>query len=82
MYKLCLGVPARIINVFEKDGLRIAKVILGGIARDVIVVTNEDLEEGDYVIVHAGMAISKIDENELETILNIWRELEQVIIEN
>jgi len=55
---------------------------MGGIARDVIVVTNEDLKEGDYVIVHAGMAISKIDENELETILNIWRELEQVIIEN
>ena len=82
MYKLCLGVPARIINVSKKDGLRIAKVIMGGIARDVIVVTNEDLKEGDYVIVHAGMAISKIDENELETILNIWRELEQVIIEN
>jgi len=79
---LCLGVPARIINVSEKDGLRIAKVIMGGIARDVIVVTNEELKEGDYVIVHAGMAISKIDESELETILNIWRELEQVIIGN
>ncbi len=79
---MCLGVPARIINVSEKDGLRIAKVIMGGIARDVIVVTNEELKEGDYVIVHAGMAISKIDESELETILNIWRELEQVIIGN
>lgn len=79
---MCLGVPARVINIFKRDGLRIARVVMGGITRDVIVVTNEDLKEDDYVIVHAGMAISKIDENELETILNIWKELEQVIIEN
>lgn len=79
---MCLGVPARVINIFKRDSLRIARVAMGGITRDVIVVTNEDLKEDDYVIVHAGMAISKIDENELETILNIWKELEQVIIEN
>ncbi len=79
---MCLGVPAKVIDVFERDGLRIARVVMGGVTRDVIIVTGEDLVKGDYVIVHAGMAISKIDEEELDTILGIWRELEQVLAES
>ncbi len=79
---MCLGVPARVVElVSDESGLRIARVEMGGAIVDVLVVTSEDISPGDYVIVHAGMAISKIDEEELDTVLNLWRELSSVLVE-
>ena len=72
---MCLGVPARIINIWSEEGLKYAKVDLGGAVKDVIVVTSEELKEGDYVIVHAGMAISKINEDEVKEIDDLLKEL-------
>ncbi len=77
---MCLGVPGEVLEVYTREtGLKIAKVRIGGVVREVIIVTSEDIKPHDYVIVHAGMAISKIDSSELETILNLWRELEEAI---
>ena len=72
---MCLGVPAKIVKVWVEGGLRYAKVDLGGVVKDVIVVTSEDLGIGDYVIVHAGMAISKIREEEVKEITELLNEL-------
>lgn len=44
---------------------------VGGIKREVSVELLSDVKEGDYVIIHAGFAISKIDEEEADTMLNI-----------
>ncbi len=78
---MCLGVPARVIDVREdENGLRVARVEIGGVSRDVVVVTSEDIHPGDYVIVHAGMAISRINEDELESILELWREISREIV--
>ncbi len=76
---MCLGVPARIVKVWVEGGLRYAKVDLGGTIKDVILVTDEDVIEGDYVIVHAGMAISKIRENEVKEIDELLKELESTL---
>ncbi len=77
---MCLGVPGEVLEIHAREtGLRIAKVRIGGVVREVVIVTSEDIKPHDYVIVHAGMAISKIDASELETILNLWRELEEAI---
>jgi len=72
---MCLGVPAKIVEIYENSGMRYAKVDLGGVVKDVIVVTSEDLGIGDYVIVHAGMAISKIREEEVKEITELLNEL-------
>jgi len=64
---MCLGVPAKIVEIRGKEA--IAEV--GGIKREVSVELLSDVKEGDYVIIHAGFAISKIDEEEADTMLNI-----------
>lgn len=80
---MCLGVPAEVINVKEEEnGLRVAKVRMGGVLSDVIIAFGEELKPGDYVIVHAGVAISKIDESEVKSVLELWKELEEALLDN
>ena len=56
---MCLAVPGKIIEAEERDGSRIAKVKFGGIARQV-----SEAQVGDYVMVHVGFAISRVDAEE------------------
>ena len=74
---MCLGVPAKVIDVYERDGMRLALVEVGGTHIEAIVALEEEINPEDYVIIHAGIVISKIREEELDEILNIWRELER-----
>lgn len=65
---MCLGIPGRIVET-QGDGLmRMGKVDFGGIAREVCLAYVPEAGPGDFVIVHAGFAISQVDEEEaLET---------------
>ena len=72
---VCLGVPAKVLKVRVEGGIKYAEVDLGGVRREVIVATDEPLELGDYVIVHAGIAISKINENEVKELSKLWSEI-------
>ena len=66
---MCVGLAAKVVNV--KDGTAI--IDAGGAKRDVSAELLEDLEPGDYVMVHAGVAIAKISEDddvETEGIIN------------
>ncbi|WP_440059659.1 HypC/HybG/HupF family hydrogenase formation chaperone [Thermogladius sp. 4427co] len=72
---MCLGVPAEVVGVYYSEtGLPMARVRIGGIIKEVILGV-EDVKPGEYVIVHAGVAISKIDENELKDVLELYNEL-------
>lgn len=72
---MCLGVPAKVLKKRVAGALTYAEVDLGGVVQEVIVATDEDVREGDYVIVHAGIVISKINENELEETLRLYKEV-------
>ncbi len=71
---MCLGVPAKVLRVWVEGGLKYAEVSMGGGSRTVIAPL-EDIKPGDYVIVHAGIAISKVREEEVEETLKLWEEL-------
>ncbi|ABN69127.1 hydrogenase assembly chaperone hypC/hupF [Staphylothermus marinus F1] len=71
---MCLGVPAEVLETRKEGELVILKVKMGGVVKEVISGI-PDLKPGEYVIVHAGVAISRIDEKELKEILNVWEEL-------
>lgn len=58
---MCLAVPGKIIETEQHDGNRIAKVQFGGIARQVYLNFVPEAEVGDYVMVHVGFAISRVD---------------------
>ena len=47
---------------------------MGGVRKTVILTISEPVKPGDYVVVHAGIAISKIDESEVEETLKVWKE--------
>ena len=72
---MCLGVPAKVLGVRRDGEMRIAIVEMGGMMLEVLLTLSEEVKPGDYVIVHAGIAISKIDHEELESILKLWKEV-------
>jgi hydrogenase expression/formation protein HypC len=68
---MCLGFPGKII---ELDDM-VAKVDIAGTHRDVsIMILPEDVELGDWVMVHAGMAIAKMDPDEAQKTLQVLKE--------
>lgn len=62
---MCLGIPGQIVDIVD-DTNDIAKVIVSGVKRNVSValVRPEGIAPGDWVLIHVGFAMSKIDENE------------------
>ena len=76
---MCLGVPGEILSI-EGDGeqLRLAKVRFGGATRDVYLDLVPDAQVGDYVIVHVGFALSKVDEEEAKKVFEYLKQMEEL----
>lgn len=69
---MCLGIPVEIIEL-KKSGMAVA--CAGGVTREVSVQLLGDVKEGDYVLLHAGFAIQKIDVKEAKETLKLLREI-------
>lgn len=69
---MCLAIPARIISLHDE---KMATVEIGGVQREVSLAL-VDAAENDYVIVHVGIAISKLDEDEAQKTLALFADLE------
>jgi hydrogenase expression/formation protein HypC len=76
--EVCLGIPGKILESFDAHGLRMAKVQFGGIVREACLQYVPDAEIGDYVVVHVGFAISKIDEEEAARTYRLLDEMDQL----
>jgi hydrogenase expression/formation protein HypC len=61
---MCLGVPGKVTEVFEDDGVRMGIVDFGGIQRTCCLGFAPEVVEGDWVVIHVGFAISVVDEEE------------------
>jgi hydrogenase expression/formation protein HypC len=61
---MCLGVPGKVTEIFERDGIRMGTVDFGGITREACLEYEPDVRVGDYVVIHVGFAISAVDEEE------------------
>jgi len=70
---MCLAVPLRIVRI---EGT-MAEVELGGVLRQVSLVLTPEVQVGDYVLVHTGFAISRLDEREAQETLALFAELEE-----
>jgi hydrogenase expression/formation protein HypC len=75
---MCLGIPGKILDCFESQGLRMAKVEFGGIVREACLECVPEARVGDYVLVHVGFAISRIDEEEAARTYRLLEELGQL----
>lgn len=66
---MCLGVPGRVEEIWDRDGTRMATVDFGGVRKEVCLAYVPDVTVGDYTIVHVGFALTKLDEKSaLETL--------------
>ncbi len=66
---MCLGVPGEVVEIHEPiSDLLMGKVRFGGISKEVCLAYVPEVKVGDYVIVHVGFAISKLDEAEAEQV--------------
>ena len=59
---MCLAVPGRVLSVEERDDTLMAEVDFGGVRKDVCLEYIPDVQVGEYVIVHVGFAIQRLDE--------------------
>ena len=74
---MCLGIPGRILEIHQQDGLPMGKVEFGGIAKEVCLAYTPEAAVGEYVIVHVGFAISQIDQQEAQEIFSYLDQIGQ-----
>ena len=72
---MCLGVPGKILEIYEKQGLRMAKVDFSGVVREACLESLPEAEVGDYAIIHVGFAISLLGEEEAQQSIELLREI-------
>ena len=68
---MCLGIPGKVIEIRDDAGLPMGKVDFGGVRKDACLAYIPEVQLGDYVIVHVGFAISRVDEEEALKTLEI-----------
>lgn len=73
---MCLAIPGRITEIVETNGLRMGLIDFSGMIKEICLEYVPDAEPGKYVLVHAGFALSVLDEAEAHQSLALWRELE------
>lgn len=71
---MCLAIPGKVVEIIDAEN-HLVKVEIGGVRRAVNIGMLDDIVLGDYVLVHVGFAMSKIDEKEAEETLRMLREL-------
>lgn len=78
---MCLGIPGKILEIIpatQDSSMRMGKVQFGGVAKDVCLAYLPDAVVGDYVLVHVGFAISRLDEKEAGEIFSYIEQLDEL----
>jgi hydrogenase expression/formation protein HypC len=71
---MCLAIPGKVVEIVDEAG-GIAKVEVGGVRRNVNVALLDAVRVGDYVLIHVGFALSRVDEHEATETLRLLEEL-------
>jgi hydrogenase expression/formation protein HypC len=72
---MCLAIPAKITELRDNE---MAAVEVGGVQQDVCIALLDDVKIGDYVIMHVGYALNKLDPEEAAKTLELFEELDQI----
>ncbi len=72
---MCLAIPGRLIKIFENTGLKMGEVDYDGVVSQVCLEYVPEIAIGQYTVVHAGFALSILDEDEAMKTLALWQEL-------
>jgi hydrogenase expression/formation protein HypC len=75
---MCLSVPGRVIETYHEHGVLMGKVDFGGVRKSACLEHVPDAVPGEYVLVHVGFALSKLDEAEAHRVFALLEELGQL----
>ena len=75
---MCLAIPGKVVECFERHDLKMARVQFGGVVREACLDYVPDAKVGDYVLVHVGFALSRVDEAEAMRTYALLQELDQL----
>jgi hydrogenase expression/formation protein HypC len=75
---MCLAIPGKLIEITGDHGIRMGRVNFGGIVKQVCLEYTPDADPGDYVLVHVGFALSKVEEAEAARTYKALQELKQL----
>jgi len=75
---MCLGVPGKIVEIEEKNGLKMAKVDFGGIFREACLDYVPEAKVGEYCVIHVGFAISLLSEVEAIETLELLKQISNI----
>mgnify|MGYP001317753026 CR=1 FL=1 len=72
---MCLGIPGQIRKIYEHHGLRMAIVDFGGIGKEVCLAYLPEAVVGEYALIHAGFAITLVDQESARETLQMFLEM-------
>ena len=75
---MCLGIPGKVIETYREHDVLMGRVEFGGIVRRACLEHVPDVRPGEYVLVHVGFALSRIDEAEAARVFAFLKELNQL----
>ena len=76
---MCLAIPGKVTSIEGQDALsRMGKVDFGGVLKEACLAYVPEAQIGDYVLVHAGFAISRLDEEEAGKVFEYLREIDEL----
>jgi len=75
---MCLGVPGKITEIYEQDGLQMARVDFGGVVRDTCMAYIPEAKVGDYCIVHVGFALNLVSEQEAKETMDLLQQIADI----
>ena len=73
---MCLGIPAKIIELYETNGMKMAKVDFGGVVKEACMEYLPEVKLGDYTIVHVGFGLSILDEQEAMETMDLLKQID------
>lgn len=75
---MCLGVPGKVIELYQANGMMMGKVDFGGVIREACLEYLPDIQVGDYTIVHVGFGISRLNEQEARETLELLQQMDML----
>lgn len=75
---MCLGIPGKVVEIYQANDMMMGKVDFGGVVKEACLEFIPDIQVGDYTIIHVGFGISKLDEEEAQSTLQMLREMEML----
>jgi hydrogenase expression/formation protein HypC len=75
---MCLGVPGKVVEIYREHDVLMGKVDFGGVGKRVCLEHVPDVQVGEYVVVHVGFALSRIDAAEAQRVFDFLKEMNQL----